>query len=76
MTEFPLLRQPSTWRDHSTAKDKVARRKLCLVRLAGKMNNVPKACRIMRYWRPQFRERLPLDDALYAQAVRELEDGP
>ncbi len=39
-----------------TTKDKIARRKLSLLELAGEMNNVSKACRIMGYSRQQFYE--------------------
>ena len=39
-----------------TTKDKVARRKLSLLQLAGEMENVSKACRIMGYSRQQFYE--------------------
>ena len=39
-----------------TTKDKVARRKLSLIELAGELNNVSRACRIMGYSRQQFYE--------------------
>lgn len=39
-----------------TTKDKIARRKLSLIELAGELNNVSRACRIMGYSRQQFYE--------------------
>ena len=39
-----------------TTKDKVARRKLSLLQLAGELENVSKACKIMGYSRQQFYE--------------------
>ena len=37
-----------------TTKDKVAPRKLSMLELASELNNVPKACRIMRYSRQKL----------------------
>ena len=51
-----FAQHPTHRESDTTTRDKIARRKLSLLKLAAEMNNVSKACRILGYSRQQFYE--------------------